>query len=218
MSSSTVLVEKHKCAQCGKAVIHLAKHIRNMHPPVVEAPKVLEPVVEKEAQTPPLPLVEAAAPAKTPPLPLVEAAVKPSFAAAAAAYCPPMPPPLPPGPPPSWECLPKKIDKTVDALRIVQNMFRYTIRACAGRKSEWMLLVSVWFAQPERFQITPVHTSPTDPRSRITVTVFQDETQARYSLYHFYMNPSAFAKVACIEGSDSGVTYKLVECLAQSPC
>jgi len=222
MSSSTVLVEKHKCPQCGKAVIHLAKHIKNMHgyniPPEVQAPKVLEPVVEKEAQTPPLPLVEAAAPAKTPPLPLVEAAVKPSFAAAAAAHCPPMPPPLPPGPPPSWECLPKKVDKSVDAMRVVQNIFKYSIRACAGRKSEWFLLVSVWLAQPERFQITPVHTSPTNSRPRITVTVFQDEAHTRYSLYHIHMSMSAFAIASYIEGCDSGTTYKLVELMAQSPC
>lgn len=210
MSSSTVLVEKHKCPQCGKAVIHLARHIKNMHPPVVEAPKVLEPVVAaavavKEAQTPPLPLVAVVA-------------EKPSFAAAAAAHCPPMLPPLPPGPPPSWECLPKKVDKTIDALRIVQNMFQYHMRACAGRKSEWMMLVSVWLAQPERFQISSVHISASDPRSRITVTVFQDKTQTRYSLYHLYLNPSAFAKVTCIEGSDSGITYTLVECLAHAPC
>jgi hypothetical protein len=217
MSTPVVEKEKQACPHCGKKVLHMKQHVRNMHsvapplpplpPPTVDLlepepePELLvvektpEPVVVPEEQTPP-------------PSPPPE---KETFASVAAK----VPPPIVVWKPLAYVFKPglfaKGENSVIDASRVVNNVFKFVTAALPGRKSEWGLLTSLWQDTPARFQISRVHSTGLDPRPRITITVWRDTSRTTFSIYHIFMNQSAFAKASHVEGLDCGVPYRIVE-------
>lgn len=194
--------EKQSCPHCAKKVIHLKQHIRNMHAVAPPPPPTPEPELVV-VEIVPEPVIVALPPSPPP--------EKETFAAVAAKVTPPLVAYTPPMFPLYRAPVPGRDSSSVDATRVVNNLFKFTYGACPGRKAEWMLLVALWKDTPERFQISKQHISAGNTVPRITVTVWRDEAHISYAQYHIYMNPSAFATATHIDGHESGISYRLVE-------
>lgn len=162
-------------------------------PELVVVEKTPEPeiVVVKEQTPPPSPPPEketfAAVAAKVPPaLVMWKAPAKPSLFS-------------------------KGENSVIEPTRVVNNIFKFFTSAKPGRKSEWGLLTTLWQDTPGRFQISKVHSTALDPIPRITITVWRDHAHTAYSIYHVYMNQSAFARASHVDGVDCGIPYRIVD-------
>jgi len=222
VETTAITVQKKTCPECGKKIIHLAHHVRRNHPKPKVVESIPDPVIELEISAPPTPALSTPPPSPpplTPTPPPPAPIIKPTFATVAATNSDTPTPPPPasaftvvtykPKKPASPSTLP--YTKVLDEKRVVRNVLKPHYTAMKGRKTEWNLLTQLWNIDPDLFQISKQHSTPSNPDSRITITIYKDQTHMKYSQYHLYLNPAAFGQVLYIDGNDCGESYKLID-------
>jgi hypothetical protein len=97
------------------------------------------------------------------------------------------------------------------AVDIFHRILGFHLNSVPDRQTEWKLLRTAWLTRPHQFEVSAIHSSPSDHRNRITVAYFPEYSDRNhYCLYHVYLSTVRRGQVTHIEGAGTGRTSYLI--------